>query len=98
MVDLVVINCQTYFLHISIRLFVNLSWIVQVNLDFHYNEENVDQPMINQFSEIAQRCISWTFNYSRKHIDRGQHKSYKFWEWMNIQKTIRVNRREEEEE
>ncbi len=23
------------FLHISIRLFINLPWIVQVNLDFH---------------------------------------------------------------
>ncbi len=34
MVDLDVINCQAYFLHISIRLFVNLPWIVQVNLDF----------------------------------------------------------------
>ncbi len=32
MVDLVVINCQAYFLHISIRLFINLPWIVQVNL------------------------------------------------------------------
>ncbi len=80
MVDLVVINCQAYFLHISIRL-INLPWIVQVNLDFNYcNEETIDQPMTNQFSEIAQRYISWTFNW-KAYIDRGQHKSYKFWQW-----------------
>ncbi len=36
MVDLVVIkNCTAYFLHIFIRLYVDLSWIVQVNPDFH---------------------------------------------------------------
>ncbi len=34
-VDLVVINFLAYFLHISIRLFINLPWIVQVNLDFN---------------------------------------------------------------
>ncbi len=61
MVDLVVMNCQAFFLHISIRLFVNLPWIVQANLDFDFtNEENINQPIINQFFEIAQRCISWT--------------------------------------
>ncbi len=61
MVDLVVINCQAYFLQIS-------------------NEENIDQPMIKQFSEIAQRCISWNFNW-KAYINRGQHKSNKFWQW-----------------
>ncbi len=37
------------------------------------NEENIDQPIIKQFSEIAQRCISWPFNWEA-YIDRGQHK------------------------
>ncbi len=44
------------------------------------NEENIDQPMINQFSEIAQRYISSTFDL-KAYIDRGQHKSYTFWQW-----------------
>ncbi len=34
------------------------------------NEENLGQPIINQFSEIAQKCISWTF-YWKAYI--GQH-------------------------
>ncbi len=33
------------------------------------NEENIDQPMTNQFSEIAERYISWTFNW-KAYIDR----------------------------
>ncbi len=55
MVDLVVKNCQAYFLHISVRLFVNVPLIVTFT-----NEDNINQPIINQFFEIAQRCISWT--------------------------------------
>ncbi len=55
MVDLVVINCQAYFLHISIRLFVNLPWIVQVNLDFHqwreYRSTN-DKPVLWNSSKV----------------------------------------------
>ncbi len=63
MVDLVIMNCQAFFLHISITLFVNLPWILQENIDFNFtNDKNIDQPIINQFSKIAQRCISRTFN------------------------------------
>ncbi len=40
------------------------------------NEENIDQPMTNQFSEIAQSYVSWIFN--REAYIGGRHKNYKF--------------------
>jgi len=57
MVEPVVIISQAYFLHISFRFFVNVSWGNKL-VNLNTNEGNVEYE-INQFSKIAQKCISW---------------------------------------
>jgi len=39
------------------------------------NADNVDQTMRDQFSEIAQSCISWTFNWQAQCCMQNQSSS-----------------------
>ena len=55
--------------------------------------EALDQPMINQFIEVVQRCISWTIKYI---LSWSTTQCYNVWQWKD-KKLDGVNREEEEE-
>ncbi len=75
--DLVVINCQAYFYTFLSDLFVICHELCKGILTFN-NEENVDQTMIDQFSEIAQGTSHEPSIGKHMGLKTEDNKSYKF--------------------